>query len=302
MAFSGLSFPSLQFGNRFRDTRVVSKLPTVVVQNSGFEYRASRFRYARLEWTIPSRAFTWADKETLLSFYNAVGGELKSFLFECPEHNTLSAYSLGAGTQLAVPAAPTLAAVAGTLVAGTYTYAITALNAIGETIASATAQITLSATGGVSVTWVAVPGATSYKVYGRVAGALGLLATVTAPTVTFTDSGSVTPGVAAPGTNTTGTLTYPVIVPIAGLAHPLYHIDGLTVSFAGYTFSVVNGQPLLTYSVGAAPTYGSNVTLTGTYKLCARFDGNIAYSLANAVNPQQSAAIVDSIKLVEVFE
>ena len=302
MAYSGQSFPALQFGNRFRDTKIESVIPVQVSQNSGFEYRVLRFRYARLKWTIPARALTWQDKETLLAFYNSIGGSLKSFLFTDPEHNTLTAYSLGAGTQISAPAAPTLASTTGTLVAGTYTYAVTAVNAQGETIASATAQITLSATGGVTVSWTAVPGATGYKVYGRVAGSLGLIGSVTAPTLTFTDSGSVTPGAASPTTNTTGTLTYPVLIPIAGLAHPLFHIDGLTVSFAGYTFSTATGTPTLTYPVGSAPTYGSNVTLTGAYKLCARFDSSMAYALANAVNPDASAATIDAIKLIEVFE
>ncbi len=302
MAFSGQSFPTLQFGNRFRDTKIESSIPVNVAANSGYEYRTLRFRYARLKWTIPARALTWTDKESLLSFYNRMGGSLKSFLFEDPEHNTLTAYSLGAGTQISAPAAPTLAATTGTLVAGTYTYTVTATNAQGETIASTSAAITLSSTGGVTVSWLAVAGATGYKIYGRISGSPGLLGSVTAPTLTFTDSGAVTPGAASPTTNTTGTLTYPVLIPIAGLAHPLWHIDGLTVSFAGYTFSTATGVPTLTYPIGSAPTYGSNVTLTGSYKLCARFDMSMAYSLANAVNPDTSASVIDQIKLIEVFE
>ncbi len=301
MAFSGLSFPALQFGNRFRDTKIESSIPVQVSQNSGFEYRMLRFRYARLNWTIPARALTHQDKETLLSFYNSIGGSLKSFLFTDPEHNALTAYSLGAGTQIGAPAAPTLAATTGTLASGTYAYTVTATNTQGETIASTSASITLSATGGVTVSWLAVPGATGYKVYGR-SGTLGLVGSVTSPTLTFTDSGSVTPGAASPSTNTTGTLTYPVLIPIAGLAHPLWHIDGLTVSFSGYTFSTATGVPTLTYPVGSAPTYGSNVTLTGTYSLCARFDSPMAYALANAVNPSTSAATIDTIKMIEVFE
>lgn len=302
MAFSGQSFPTLQFGTKFNGTKIESSIPVQVSQNSGFEYRVLRFRYARLKWTIPAKALTWSDKETLLSFYNSIGGSLKSFLYTDPEHNTLTAYSLGAGTQISAPSAPTLAATTGTLAAGTYTYAVTAYNAQGETIASATAAITLASTGGVTVSWTAVAGAAGYKVYGRISGSLGLLGSVTVPTVTFTDSGSVTPGAASPTTNTTGTLTYPVLIPIAGLAHPLFHIDGLTVSFAGYTFSVINGQPTLTYNAGSAPTYGSNVTLTGTYSLCARFDSSMAYALANAALPTTSAATLDSIKMIEVFE
>ena len=302
MAFSGQTFPTLQFGNRFRGTKIDPQYPVNVSANSGFEYRVSRFRYIRYNFDIPGRLLTWVDADALAKFCGSLGGPLKSFLYEHPEYNTLTAYSLGAGTQISAPAAPTLAATTGTLVAGTYTYAVTATNAQGETIASTSAAITLSATGGVSVSWAAVAGAAGYKVYGRVSGSLGLIGSVTSPILTFTDDGSVTPGAASPTTNATGTLTYPVIIPIASVAHPLFHIDGLTVSFAGYIFSIVNGQPTLTYPVGSAPTYGSNVTLTGSYKLCVRFDKMTAHALANAVSPDSSAATIDQIKLIEVFE
>jgi hypothetical protein len=297
MAFSGQSFPTLQFGSKFSGIKIESAIPVSVVQNSGYEYRTLRFRYARLNWTIPARALTFGDKETILAFYNQMGGSFRSFLYTDPEHNTLSAYSLGAGTQISAPAAPTRAATTGTLAAGTYTYSVTAYNAQGETIASTAASLVLFATGGVTVSWLAIPGATGYRVYGR-SGVLGLIGSTTG--LTFTDSGSVTPGAASPSTNTTGTLSYPVTISLAGLAHPLWHIDGLTVSFSGSTFSTSTGIPTLTYPVGSAPTYGSNVTLTGTYSLCARFDMSAAYALPNAVLLQ--SASMDTIKLIEVFE
>lgn len=90
------------------------------------------------------------------------------------------------GSQLATPVitSVTTAGAAGTTA---YAYRVSALNAWGETVASTEVSITtgnstLSATNYNVVSWGAVTGATSYRVYGRVAGAEGLLATVTGAT------------------------------------------------------------------------------------------------------------------------
>lgn len=301
MAFSGQSFPALQFGTKFRGTKIGVQWPVAVTANSGFEYRALRWGYPRLSWSIPARALTWQDKETLLGFWNQMGGSLQSFLYTDPEHNTLSAFDFGGGTQIAAPAAPTLAAASGTLPAATYTYAVTAYNALGETIASATASITLSATGGAAAAWAAVSGAAGYRVYGRVTGALGLLADV-GNVLTYTDGGSATVGVASPSVNGTGTLQYPCIIPIAGVNHPLFHVDGLTIEPSNFTLEIINGQPTLVYQAGSAPLYGTVVNGGGTYALAARFDSSAGYALQNAVFPEQSAVSMDAIKLIEVFE
>jgi hypothetical protein len=92
----------------------------------------------------------------------------------------------------------TTATTGGTLVAGTYSYRVAAVDAAGgETTASLpVAQIVPSgtATNKVTVNWGAVTGGVGYKIYGRTAGLEGLLATVGAVT-TWDDTGSV----AAPG-------------------------------------------------------------------------------------------------------
>ena len=298
--FSGQSFPALTFGTKFRGIKIGVQWPAAVTANSGFEYRALRWGYPRLSWSIPARLLTWQDKETLLSFWNQMGGSLQSFLYTDPEHNTLTAFDFGAGTQINVPAAPTLATASGTLAAGTYDYAVTAYNAEGETTASTAASITLTATGGVAVSWATIAGASGYRVYGR-SGTLGLLADV-GNTLTYTDSGSATPGVAAPSVNATGTLQYPCVIQIAGVNHPLFHVTGLTITPNNYLLEVINGQPTLVYPVGYAPAYGSNVTGSGTYGLAARFDSSAGYALQNAVYPELSAVSMDAIKLIEVFE
>jgi hypothetical protein len=101
----------------------------------------------------------------------------------------------------------------GTLANGAYAYQVTAVNANGETTALAATTITVSAGGGsasVILTWQpdGDSAGVTYKVYGRVAGSIGLLATVGPfdddQTPTYTDTGSPAPGAAPPGSNTTG--------------------------------------------------------------------------------------------------
>jgi len=99
----------------------------------------------------------------------------------------------------------------------TYEYTVTAVKSPGETNGGipvqAIANQTLTVTNNVVLNWTAVATATSYRVYRRnltVDGVLGtplLLASVTAPTVTFTDNGSYTPMTPIPLYNTTGTPT-----------------------------------------------------------------------------------------------
>ena len=87
----------------------------------------------------------------------------------------------------------------GTLVAGTYEYQISAINANGETLATSPVTSVLAgstSTFSTTLTWDAVSLATGYNVYGRVSGSLGLITTIGAGTLTFTDTGAVTPNTA----------------------------------------------------------------------------------------------------------
>lgn len=70
-----------------------------------------------------------------------------------------------------VQSALATATTGGTITAGTYKYVVTAINASGETTASNEQTIaTTGSTSTVTVTWVAVPGATGYKLYKTAAG------------------------------------------------------------------------------------------------------------------------------------
>lgn len=111
---------------------------------------------------------------------------------------------VGAPTGLALATATT----GGSIAASTdCTYRISAVYPWGESAASAEVSITTggsTATNENTLTWSALPaGATSANVYGRTAGGELLIANVLAGTLTYTDTGSVTPAGALP----TGTLT-----------------------------------------------------------------------------------------------
>lgn len=115
----------------------------------------------------------------------------------------------GSGLPAPVNAAFVQADTGGSLVASTtYYYRVSATNATGESLASAeTSQVTSAAapaTHTMTVNWVAVTGATGYKVYGRSTGAELLIAAVGAVT-TYLDTGAITPSGALPAATTTAT-------------------------------------------------------------------------------------------------
>lgn len=91
----------------------------------------------------------------------------------------------------------------------TYYYRVSAINALGETLAFAEVS-QATGTGGdpdlhvITVKWEEVEGATGYRVYGRATGAQELLAEVDGgDTLTWDDDGSLTPDGALPAANTT---------------------------------------------------------------------------------------------------
>jgi len=92
----------------------------------------------------------------------------------------------------------------------TYYYRISALNDLGETLAS-TEMSTLTATGTstntITINWNGVTDAASYNVYGRTTGGELKIANVIGST-SYTDTGSITPSGALPSSNTTGTVRY----------------------------------------------------------------------------------------------
>lgn len=126
-------------------------------------------------------------------------------------HSLGSVSSVAGVAGLSAPTAPTVTP-QGTTGAASYSYKITALNARGETIASAagttaTGNATLSTANFNRVTWTSVGGSTGYRIYGRVGGSEALVGQVGAGVLQFDDTGLATPltTIPAPTTNTTGT-------------------------------------------------------------------------------------------------
>jgi hypothetical protein len=94
-------------------------------------------------------------------------------------------------------------ATGGTLGAATYAYRISALNAAGETLASAETTIVVAsgATNAIRINWTSVRGASHYNLYGRTAGAELFMARVEG--CAFLDTGAIAPAGALPGADTT---------------------------------------------------------------------------------------------------
>jgi len=119
----------------------------------------------------------------------------------------------GIGTSTAQLAAPvnatfTTATTGGTLLdLTTYYYRVAAINSAGgSSLASTETSLetgnSTANTNTLTVKWAAVAGATSYKIYGRSTGAELYMATVSAPTLQWVDTGSVTPSGALPAAAT----------------------------------------------------------------------------------------------------
>jgi hypothetical protein len=88
----------------------------------------------------------------------------------------------------------TSANVGGTLIAGSYTYVVSALGPAGETLSSSPVTVVIAGvatTNAVTLTWDAEPGAQGYNVYGRSGStaSLDLLAVVGGAEVSFVDDG-----------------------------------------------------------------------------------------------------------------
>lgn len=169
------------------------------------------------------------------------------------------------GLSTPVNATFTTTTTGGSLTAGTYYYRVSAINTIGETLASTETSIVVpggTSTNVVNVNWTGVVGATGYKVYGRSTGAELLIATVTGGGIaTYQDTGAITPAGALPTTNTTGTIggvgfgTTPIVAPSTVTATLG---AGGTGTLAAATY---------TYKVSALGAFGETLVSTATATL-----------------------------------
>lgn len=101
----------------------------------------------------------------------------------------------------------------GELTDATYYYRVSALNALGESLASTETSIVVpegTETNIVTVKWAAVTGATGYRVYGRTTGAEELIAEV-GDVLEYIDTGEITPAGALPSADTTTGGIHPAV-------------------------------------------------------------------------------------------
>ncbi len=195
-------------------------------------------------------------------------------------------------TQLTTPASPTLTVV-GTPGSTVYRYQVTALDGLGETLASTIVEVTngnatLSATDRVNVALAQVGGAVQYRIY-RCTGTgctPALLATVASNIGTYQDTANGSPSGAMPTANTTGG---------ASIAGAIQGSSTLTLGTSGstngslvlrnasnsFTASLISGATTASYSMtlpvsgasGAqclASTSGSTTTATAlTFVACS---------------------------------
>lgn len=136
--------------------------------------------------------------------------------FETVSYRDASGYTTDVvvtGVQEGAPAAADISIATntsgGTLAAATYSYRVSAvINGIETQASTAKTQITTGATSTVTLDWTVAAGkspwsgASAFKVYGRTGGSELLMGTVNMPTMTFTDTGSVTPSGALPAAST----------------------------------------------------------------------------------------------------
>lgn len=193
------------------------------------------------------------------------------------------------GTALTTPvnAAFATATTGGTLAAATYFYRVSAINAYGETLASAeTSVVTTGTTSTTTVNWGAVANAAGYKVYGRTTGAELLMATL-GNVLTFTDTGAVTPAGALPTVNTT---SYMVIFSDAG-ANTGYKV--LLDSNGNLRFMAGNGTAYTTVASTDQLPLGATSLITvyddGT-NLKAQVNTSTVFSVARPVVVAGTAA------------
>lgn len=171
----------------------------------------------------------------------------------------------------------------GTLVAATYYYKVTALNASGETVGSNEVSVTTTGTtSSVALSWAAVAGATSYKIYrGTAAGAESVFYTST--TNSYSDTNAASAAGTVPTVNTT-IITATIAQPTGGVASQRaqwrYHINEFfRIQPQGVLFVGVFAVP------SGAPTYSEIATMqnfsSGTIRQIAVYKDFAAYNISD---------------------
>jgi hypothetical protein len=217
---------------------------------------------AATSWNLPiGSEFIWESDTS---------GIIETLDEDGTEHNTgpITAPTFKGGNFSSAPiASPSVATFStsptgGSLAASTaYCYRVAADNGIGHTLANAETCLTTgssTSTNTIGVGWQLVPGAQSYRIYGRTPGS-ELLIAGGVQGATYVDDGSITPSGALPSSNTTqGTFL------ING--NPVVPLNA-----TGYTGSgtlMMTGQTCTTGSIGGVALVAGG-TATGTCAVTA---------------------------------
>ena len=197
--------------------------------------------------------------------------------------NAVSAIA-DAGKVSVSPAAPTLTAgTGGSLAAGTYYYKVTAVVGGVETLASPEAHVAVAASGKVDLSWTAVDGATSYKVYrGTTADTVGLVGSPSG--VSFSDDGSATPGAAPPTSDSSSGVGIGVSVLVAVVNTRAYLAKNVSMSASSLTVETTTNGGQSSYQAQA--TSGAGGSGNGT---------NVAGSLAVNIVVATSTAQIQGV-------
>ena len=209
--------------------------------------------------------------------------------------NSLTVQGSIATTTLPAPAAPTVIT-QGTAGSTSYTYAVTALDGFGETLAStgttiATGNATLNTTSFNRITWTRVGGAVSYKVYRTASSGTpsttGLIGTVAASVATMQlDDKALAASGSTPAANTTGGLSLAGNFQFAqGQAHTISIFQAS--SGAGNDLTIAAGQS------GTGANNGGNLLLQAGATGGSGTTGSVIVR-ANGTNSATAFVVQDS--------
>jgi len=179
----------------------------------------------------------------------------------------------------------------GTFTAGTYYWKVTATNAQGETTGSNEVTATLAASGTQIINWVAVPGATGYRVYRGAATGTGALITTLGAVTTYTDTGTTGSATTVPTSNTTSSVTTPLnTLQVSASSSGVWGNQvtvAVTVAASTFTITAVGPNGTETSPALSSPADAVNWSSTSQY---VRVLDQGSTSTAPANNPAALAA------------
>jgi hypothetical protein len=182
-----------------------------------------------------------------------------------------------------------------------YEYYVIAVLADGSTTGTDLAQVfgfitngpaTLDVTHYVDISWNAIAGAVSYRVYtderDGTPSSLGLLATVAAPTLTYRDTGAVADGNVVYPSNTTGSAVLPIDLTVSSGRADGWHVAGV----AGARFlSLGLNSTLIGDQVGpSVVTDTLDILAVGSGALAHLGDGSGGHSFNDVAIGRQALA------------